>query len=492
MSSLALLPDVGSNPKEINQWLGQIRSTVSYRNQVHSPADVEIKKLFQYEASRKVPSASKIGKEDVLHFKILWVSRDHTHLLSGNKWAEFVNNEVAKQAVSLVKNNTEIQEYINDAERSKIGGQFANIHRLQQVVESSKDKPDMNSNTQKVGLILRRSTRLAGGGSGVGGITQGIASLDVRSSSPTVSVATGESTKKRPGRLARAGNVFKRITFTPGKSKKKSDTKGKDKAPATAASSTKDDETGSGRSSAAGSDASAISFFNSILSPGGMLPLNSQAEDEEVVNVALVAYLMTLGLRAPTSTHPKVQWMPSRKQLYIGGNSKLKALAFPDTTMTICEVKPFTRRKVQTQLEWQEGFQMAAWISHMANTYQDDESGLGLLHSADDNLRRRLLVSQDHQEIYIAIAEYGDKYVEYLFDGEVPRKSGSSASRRGHSPPRSTSGSSGSGWLDDGFLTMNTYGPFNTMKSTHRRALCTILYAFTEQLSLPLRNKMNF
>ncbi|KAK4213913.1 hypothetical protein QBC37DRAFT_400151 [Rhypophila decipiens] len=486
MSSSAMLHDDGTNPKEIKQWLDQIRSTVSYRNQIHSPADVEIKKLFQYEASRKVPSASKIGKEDVLHFKILWVSHEYSDLFRKDKWAEFVSPEVAKDAISLVKNNTSIKEYINGAEtNAKIGGQFANIHRLQQVVKSTEDKPDMNSNTQKVGMVPRRSTRLAGGGSGVGDITQGIASLDVSSS--------GNNTKKIRGGFRQTI----KMAFTPGKSKENSNTKGKNIAPATTATSKRDDETGSGRSSAAGSDASAVSF-SSILSPGGMLPINAQAEDEEVVNVALVAYLITLGLQAPTSGFSKVQWMPSRKQFYIGQNvceartdGYLKALAFPDTTLAICEVKPFTRKKVRTQLEWQEGCQMAAWISHMANTGQDDEAGLGLLHSPDDNLRRRLLVSQDHQQIYITIAEYGDKYVKYLFDGEMPRNSGSSAGMGGHSSAR-TSGSSGSGWVDNGFLTMNTYGPFSTMQSSHRRALCTILYAFTEQLSLPLRNKMNF
>ncbi|KAM7197529.1 hypothetical protein V8F33_005495 [Rhypophila sp. PSN 637] len=464
-----LADDPGTNPDNPSVWLGQIQSTVAYRDQVHSPADVEIKNLSIYEESRKVPSASKIGKEDVLHFKILWKSNISTELckrigqVAGEKWAEFVDPQIAQSAVSLVKTNPSIQEYINGGRDSKIDGQLANIHRLQLLVKSTPDDYGESSETQKAALLPRLLLQ-----------------------------------EKEPKSLL----GYWAITMTPRKSRNRPSAKGK--APAPAASARGEDVAASGRSSAAGSPSSSLSL-GSILSPGGMLPLNAQAEDEEVVNIALTANLMTLGLQNSGPTPSKVQWMPSRKQFFIGKriceartDGYLKALtgAFPGATLAICEVKPFIRPKVRTELEWQEGCQMAAWISHMATAGLDDEGGLGLLRSPDNasNLRRRLLVSQDHEQIFITIAEYGDKYVDYLFGGEKPRHSGSSAGRRGHSPPRtSSSAGSGSGWVDDGFLTMHTYGPFSTMTKTNRTALCTILHAFTEQLALPLKNsKMLF
>ncbi|KAF4466903.1 hypothetical protein FALBO_6231 [Fusarium albosuccineum] len=83
-------------------------------------------------------------------------------------------------------------------------------------------------------------------------------------------------------------------------------------------------------------------------------------------------------------------------------------------TLVIIEVKPYRRDKPLTNataVRIQEGAEMAAWIS--------TESMRGLLPGeSQKRTYRRLLISQDFDEIYLTIAEFDDLYVQYIRGGD--------------------------------------------------------------------------
>ncbi|CAG9996875.1 unnamed protein product, partial [Clonostachys byssicola] len=78
--------------------------------------------------------------------------------------------------------------------------------------------------------------------------------------------------------------------------------------------------------------------------------------------------------------------------------------------LCILEVKPVRRGAKRLSIAMQEAAEMAAWIS--------SEHELGLLPSfrsdAAGSIRRRLLISQDLDEICITVAEFDDEYIEYI------------------------------------------------------------------------------
>jgi len=98
----------------------------------------------------------------------------------------------------------------------------------------------------------------------------------------------------------------------------------------------------------------------------------SPAEDEQIVNTALILFLNALtafygGLNKDTSN--PVGWTEKRLQLKFdcsGGLSWVAVtdgfLAKGDQTKAIVEVKPFTRSRALDQVQRQESAQMAAWI----------------------------------------------------------------------------------------------------------------------------------
>ncbi|EFX01704.1 hypothetical protein CMQ_8170 [Grosmannia clavigera kw1407] len=79
----------------------------------------------------------------------------------------------------------------------------------------------------------------------------------------------------------------------------------------------------------------------------------------------------------------------------------------------IVEVKPYVRTSHTDQIEWQEGAQMAAWISQTPGTVNNGvfmaPGGAGIM--------RRFMITQNRQEIYVTVAEYDKTYEEYLHGG---------------------------------------------------------------------------
>ena len=70
---------------------------------------------------------------------------------------------------------------------------------------------------------------------------------------------------------------------------------------------------------------------------------------------------------------------------------------------------------------------------------------------------RRLLVSQDYNEIYLTVAEFGSDYKDYILN------------RNQKSDTKKP------------FMTMHQYGPWRTSKQTHMQHLGWLLLAFTLQ-----------
>ncbi|KAK4033026.1 hypothetical protein C8A01DRAFT_19972 [Parachaetomium inaequale] len=75
--------------------------------------------------------------------------------------------------------------------------------------------------------------------------------------------------------------------------------------------------------------------------------------------------------------------------------------------MAICEAKSSVRGPHQVATERQEAAEMAAWI-------RDRPGNEGLLQSSASGKKRRLMVSQDRDELYIIIGEYGRQYEAYI------------------------------------------------------------------------------
>ena len=79
---------------------------------------------------------------------------------------------------------------------------------------------------------------------------------------------------------------------------------------------------------------------------------------------------------------------------------------------------------------------------------------------------RRLLVSQDHNEIYLIFAEYDEVYVQYVTDPNSPDPD-ILPRPKSKKPP--------------GFLRMYEFGPFETVNKTDMQAFARIILAYALQ-----------
>ncbi|KAI0435027.1 hypothetical protein F5Y09DRAFT_158661 [Xylaria sp. FL1042] len=162
--------------------------------------------------------------------------------------------------------------------------------------------------------------------------------------------------------------------------------------------------------------------------------------DEQIVNTALIEYLNALAIHYPEleadwTLHrlPLIAQNGDRGKTYearIDGYLRRRDDGMP---LVILEVKPYQRSWKRDEVRMQEGAQMAAWI----NRYPPRN----LENMRTPNKKdRRLLISQDRDEIYLTFAEFDADYVDYVchkpIDPHEPRR------------PRS-------------FLTMTEYGPFD-------------------------------
>ncbi|KAH7306016.1 hypothetical protein B0I35DRAFT_443701 [Stachybotrys elegans] len=193
---------------------------------------------------------------------------------------------------------------------------------------------------------------------------------------------------------------------------------------------------------------------------GGKKAINYTAiEDEQIVNTALLLFLNALTLHFPNEV--KGEWTLRRHPLRMKSNSNPKVYeARVDGFLrlnneerepaAIVEVKPFLRERtdaISRDIRMQEAAQMAAWVSEFPPVMASTKANA-------NNTHRRLLVSQDHEEIYLNVATFDNQYVSYV---------------QGHITTTTS------------FLRIQQYGPFNVGKTKDMKYLGRLLLAVTLQ-----------
>lgn len=200
-------------------------------------------------------------------------------------------------------------------------------------------------------------------------------------------------------------------------------------------------------------DTSELSI-DSFVPPSPLTPATTRttrpAEDEQIVNLALVLWLQTL-----TMFHSRIQagglkWSVKHLNFRFGEWEARTdgCLRKKREIMAIVEVKPFVRQG-NLQIQEQESAQMSSWIRNFPDV------GGWFVMKKERTYERRLLVSQDSTEIYLTVAEFEPAYKEYICREQQSKTLGPS------------------------FMTMNQYGPWNTLRADHMGQLGKLLLAFT-------------
>ncbi|RAL03730.1 uncharacterized protein BO80DRAFT_268743 [Aspergillus ibericus CBS 121593] len=172
-----------------------------------------------------------------------------------------------------------------------------------------------------------------------------------------------------------------------------------------------------------------------------------QSKDEQIVNAALISFVNALTLHSDIcvvwSFHRiplKADFNPASYEARTDGY-----LEIPSTTdewkriRALVEVKAASRRKNGPTIRMQEAAQVVAWLKS-----RPDRGGL--LNGPG----RRILLSQDRHEIFITVAEYDDKYLDFLDGNPGP---------------------------DRAFLRMHEFGPWNTQSVKDMKQVAVILVA---------------
>ncbi|KAL7796617.1 hypothetical protein V8C37DRAFT_352791 [Trichoderma ceciliae] len=185
--------------------------------------------------------------------------------------------------------------------------------------------------------------------------------------------------------------------------------------PSNQISSSSDNESSEDRASSAGNShvtGSSASFLGAGL---------SRPPDEEIINMSLVLLLEGLCMYDP-ELRGKVGWYPIRKPFSVtqAGVKAMTArtdgclqviqpnqLEEDSPSLAILEAKADLRTTESSSVYLQEGAEMAAWIS--------SECNYGLLRGSQDAGKyRRVLISQNFNQVFVNIAEYDDDYVRYI------------------------------------------------------------------------------
>ncbi|OAT13104.1 hypothetical protein BDBG_08371 [Blastomyces gilchristii SLH14081] len=126
--------------------------------------------------------------------------------------------------------------------------------------------------------------------------------------------------------------------------------------------------------------------------------------DEQIINTALIIFLNAISIECDGV---EAEWSLHRKSFKFGQHFEAETdghLSIFDRkgslSRAIVEVKRNLREN-QPQIIYQETAEMAAWI------FEEPDK-------ENKYIYRRVLVSQNHMEIYLTIAEYDNGYVKYL------------------------------------------------------------------------------
>ncbi|KAI0104626.1 hypothetical protein GGR51DRAFT_521573 [Nemania sp. FL0031] len=173
------------------------------------------------------------------------------------------------------------------------------------------------------------------------------------------------------------------------------------------------------------------------------------ANDEQIVNTALLLYLNALAI---SCSQVQGHWTLHRKRFVLESKGEKVYEARVDGYLcskdnevkAIVEVKPYTRSSKLENIRMQEAAQMAAWIN-------SDPPNVQTMREQKKTCRR-LLISQDHNQIFITIAEFDADYVDYICD----RPS-----------------------IEHSLLEMQEYGPFRTDDPEMMEILGYLMLGFT-------------
>ncbi|KAJ5978872.1 hypothetical protein N7501_002214 [Penicillium viridicatum] len=122
----------------------------------------------------------------------------------------------------------------------------------------------------------------------------------------------------------------------------------------------------------------------------------------------------------------------------------LQGREIPDI-FAIVEVKPrFRRRKSILKILWQESAEFVAWINHDLKNKRVVEWPM------------RLLIAQNHDEIYLCVAEYDEGYIKFLAEGDDST---------------------------DSFLSIQEYGPFHIRAGEDMKKLAHFIYAYCQAVT---------
>lgn len=197
-------------------------------------------------------------------------------------------------------------------------------------------------------------------------------------------------------------------------------------------------------------------------------------EDEQIVNFALLLLVDTLVIQCKDATG---SWSPYRApfeacdrrgqkiyQAFVDGLYRKKKEGRKGLdpkkeeleANMIIEVKPHSRNKPPTAdtmaVNMQESAQMAAWISKVNISGQEDEK---------HTIYRRVLISQNRRQIFVTIAKYDQAYVDYIKGNTV-------LGEELEGP-------------DGPFLTMERYGPYDITNWEEMRWISHMLLALSIQ-----------
>ncbi|KAI1822531.1 hypothetical protein F4861DRAFT_387023 [Xylaria intraflava] len=185
--------------------------------------------------------------------------------------------------------------------------------------------------------------------------------------------------------------------------------------------------------------------------------VSEAANDEQTVNMALIVCLNAITMSSCETTG---KWTPHQKSFTVRSQRNKKAYtAMVDGYLksstgrvtAIVEVKPYIRPLTNQTLQMQEAGEMVAWIAADPPDVQKMRK--------EDKPCRRLLVSQNSDQIYITIGECDANYVDYVCDRPI---------RKGEDP----------------FLKMERYGPFEIGVSRSMSVFGKIMLAFAIDQSI--------
>ncbi|KAI0154855.1 hypothetical protein GGR57DRAFT_98633 [Xylariaceae sp. FL1272] len=153
-------------------------------------------------------------------------------------------------------------------------------------------------------------------------------------------------------------------------------------------------------------------------------------EDEQIVNTALILFLNALTIHFPDLT---ADWTLHRLAfLCRNGNGEKTYEARVDgflrrqrdnEPLVILEVKPFRRDGERKRIIMQESAQIAAWINERPpasipctceKSNQSKQSNTKQSEQKCECKCKRLIISQDRDEIYLTFGEFDQSYVNYI------------------------------------------------------------------------------